>query len=96
MKALTLAYGMVNSLALGSSGGTMGVLRHHMLLQDDIPFNQMHPASRIDNPTDLSRLERKSRLLKLLLHVPVPEESPCETAISTAPATKYSTVISER
>ena len=84
MKALTLAYEVVNPLFLGSSGGIMGVIRHPVLLQDDIPFNQMHPASRLDNPTDLSRLERKSRLLKLLLHVPVPEESPCETAISTA------------
>lgn len=76
MKALTLAYDMVNPLFLGSNGGTMGVIRHRILLQDDIPFNQMHPASRIDNPTDLSGLESKRRLLKLLLHVPVPKESP--------------------
>ena len=68
-KALTLACEAVNPLVLGSSSGTLPSF-------DDIPFNQVHPASRIDNPTDFSRLEGKRRLLKLLLHVPVTEETP--------------------
>ena len=68
-KALTLACEAVNALILGP----VVVICPSF---NDIPFNQMHPASRIDNPTDLPRLEGKRRLLKLLLHVPVTEETP--------------------
>lgn len=53
---------------------------------DDIPFNQMHPAGRIYNLANLSGLESKGCLLKLLLHVSTSEESP-KSSNQQGPAT---------
>ena len=66
----------VSPLILNSYSGKLDMARKHNPPLDDIPFNQMHSASRVDHSTDLSRLESKRRLLKFLLHVPVPEETP--------------------
>ena len=43
---------------------------------ENIPFDQMHAARRVDDPADLAGFQSERRLLELLLHVPVSEETP--------------------
>lgn len=56
----------------------------------------MHAASRIDNSTDLSRLESERRLLKLLLHVPVTKEPPWNAQSAVAPRRMTEQQVSEK
>lgn len=55
----------------------------------------MHSAGSIHNSANLSRFERKGRLLKLLLHVPVSEESQISFLPRTATVTLTRSQVSQ-
>ena len=44
----------------------------------NIPLNQMHSRCRVNDTTDLTRLQGKRCVFKLLLHLAVPKETPAD------------------
>lgn len=54
---------------------------HAMVLSIYVPFDQMHPASRIHNPTHLPWLQRECGVLEFLLHVAGFEEAPINSVV---------------
>ena len=50
--------------------------------QNNIPLNQMQSRCSLDHRRNLARLQGKGRVLELLLHVTVSEESPVSIGVS--------------
>lgn len=53
-------------------------------LNQDIPLNEMQSGLRLHDVTDVARLQCKSSIFKLLLHLSRPKETPTH-AVSIAP-----------